>query len=345
MKELRTTLLGETADSEASDRAKLEVDRAARGRSTDAEAHRLYLLARHLMDQYNRDATAKAIGYLQQAVDRDPRFALAWTELSVAFIREVGWALVVAEEGHARGRQAVERALALEPALAEAHAQLAWIQIFHDWNWRGAEASLSRARELAPGSAPVIRLSGTLASMLGRPNEAIGIVRTALDHDPLSAAAYHSLGLTMSVVDDFVGAAEAFGKAIDLAPQRIASRAHLALTLLAQTRLDEALAEARREPEDGYRLWALAIIHRALGQESESDQMLRRLIDDHADHWAFQVAEVHAVRGETDTAFEWLERAYLERDVGLAYANTSPRLRTLHRDARWAAFLVKVGLR
>ena len=140
--------------------------------------------------------------------------------------------------------------------------------MFYDWNWRGADASLGRALELAPGSSSVIRLSGVLAGILGRPDDAIGMFRRALDQDPLSAAAYHSLGLALHVVDDLPDAEEAFRKALDLAPQRIGTHAHLALTILARGRPEEALAEATREAEDGYRLWALAIVHRARGDDA-----------------------------------------------------------------------------
>jgi adenylate cyclase len=111
VKELRTTLLGEAADSDASGEAKAEVARAARGRGTDPEAHRLYLLARHLSDRVTREDTAKAIDYLKQALARDPAFALAWAELSRVYARKthLGWA--PAAEGYARAREAVERPL------------------------------------------------------------------------------------------------------------------------------------------------------------------------------------------------------------------------------------------
>jgi TolB-like protein/Tfp pilus assembly protein PilF len=344
VKELRVALLGEAIDSEASDRARMEVDFAARGRATDAEAHRLYLLARHFMDRFNRESTATAMEHLQQAVEREPGFALAWTELSVAYSRQVGWALVDAREGHARARAAVDRALSLEPALADAHTQLAWIAIFHEWDWAAAERALARAQELAPGSASVIRLSGVLASVRGRLGDAIALYRRALEQDPLSAAAYHSLGLALHSMGDYASAEDAYRKALELVPQRIATRANLALNTLARGRPDEALAEAMREPEPGYRLWATAIVQGALGKEAEADATLRRLIEDHASHWALQVAEVSATRGEKDQAFEWLGRAHAAGDVGLAYVGMSPRLRVLKDDPRWREIERRIGL-
>ncbi|MEZ4588989.1 MAG: protein kinase [Gemmatimonadales bacterium] len=341
---LRTTLLGEAADSGASGRVKAEVDQAARGRSSDPEAHRLHLLARHFMDQFSREATGKATDYLRQAVERDPGFALAWTDLSVAYVREIGWALVPAEEGYQRAREAVERSLLLEPSLADGHAQIAWLRIFRDWAWGDAQASLAQADRLAPGSASVLRLRGVLASVLGRPEEAITIFRRALELDPLSAAAYHSLGLALQVVDDLAGAADAFRRALELAPQRIATHAHLAVTALAQGLEAEAAAEAEREPEEGYRLWALAIVGDATRDSTRSEAALRALIETHAEGWAVQIAEVQAARGEVDAAFDWLDRACESRDAGLALVKTNPRLRSLHAEPRWAALLGRIGL-
>jgi serine/threonine protein kinase/Tfp pilus assembly protein PilF len=343
VKELRATLLGEESDSDARGRAEAEVSKAAKGRATDPEAHRLYLLARHLMDHFTREESAKAIAYLERALKQDPNFPLAWAELSVAYVRQAGWNLVPAAECYRRGIEAVERSLALEPDLANGHAQSAWIKMFYDWDWRGAEVSLARARELAPGSASVLRLAGVLEAIQGRVEKAIALYRRALEQDPLSAAANHSLALGLHAADRFAEAEAAYRAALELAPQRIATRAHLALALLARGRGEEALAEAMREPEEGYRLWAVAIVHHALGHGAESGVALRQLVDGHADHWSVQIADVHAAHGGVDAAFAWLERAYAKRDVGLAHVRTSPRLRTLHGNPQWGAFLKKMG--
>ena len=344
VKELRTTLLGEAADSDASGAAKEEVAKAARGRGTDPEAHRLYLLARHLNDRFTREGVAKGIEYLTQALARDPAFALAWAELGTAYAREAdhGWAPVA--EGYGRAREAVERALALEPDLAEGHALLGWMRMSYDRDWRGAEALFARALELAPGNATALRRAGALVSSLGRPEEAIGLYRRALEQDPLSASAHHNLARTLHAADRFAEAEAAYRKALELAPQRAVTHADLSLTLLARGGGEEALVEAMREPEEPLRLWALAIVHHALAHGAESAAALRELIEKHSDTAAFQVAEAHGARGEVDAAFEWLERAYAQRDGGLSELRAIPNLRPLHGDPRWGAFLRKMGL-
>ena len=345
VKELRTTLLGEAADAKTGTEVTAAVAAALKGRATEPEAHRLYLQARHFIDRNNRDDTANGIGYLKQALALDPEFALAWAELGRAYASEAGqWGLAPVAEGFGRAREAVARALALEPDLAEGHAEMGWIQMNHDWDWRGAEASYRRALELAPGNAVALRRAGLLASNLGRLDEAIGLVRRAVEQDPLSANAYGILGLALHATGRLEEAEAAFRKALELSPQRAATRANLSLSLHAQGRGEEALAEALREPDEARRLWASAIIHRAAGRRAESDAALQELIAKYEMDSAYQVAEVYATLGEADLAFEWLERAYAQRDGGLSAMKTHPRLRSLHADPRWDVFLRKMGL-
>jgi serine/threonine-protein kinase len=344
VKELRTTLLDEEADSDASGAAKAEVAQAARGRGTDPEAHRLYLLARHLIDRDTREETPRAIEYLKEALDRDPKYALAWAELSGAYSLQAGRSWAPVAEGYARAREAAERALSLDPDLPEGHAAIGWIRMFYDWDFRGAEASFARALELAPGNVKVLISTGRLAANLGRLGEAIGFFRRALEQDPLSARSYNNLGIALNCAGRFADAEAAYRKALELAPLSAAVRSSLSLTLLALGRGEEALVEAGREADEAFRSWGLAIVHHGLGHAAESDAALHELIEKYSEGSAFEVADVCAMRGETDRAFEWLERAYAQRDPGLTETKVSPRLRSLHADPRWGAFLKKMGL-
>jgi len=344
VKELRTTLLGEAADAKSGKEVTAAVAAAVKGRATDPEAHRLYLQARHFLNRLNHDDTAKGIEYLKQALALNPEFALAWAELGRTYADEAAWGWAPMVEGYERAREAVARALALEPDLAEAHAAMCWVQMNHDWDWRGAEASYRRALELAPGNAVMLRQAGVLALYLGRLDEAIGFYRRAVEQDPLSANAYHNLGNALHATGRLGEAEAAYRKALELSPQIATTRATIALNLLAQGRGEEALTEVLREAEEWARLWATAIIHHAAGRRAESDAALQELIAKYQAEGAYQVAEVYAARGEADLAFEWLERAYTQRDSGLSETKTDPRLSVLHADPRWDAFLRKLGL-
>ena len=122
----------------------------------------------------------------------------------------------------------------------------------------------------------------------------------------------------------------------------MATHATLSLTLLAQGRGEEALAEATREPEAQLRLWALAVVHHVLGNGAESNAALQELIDEFAEGSPFQVAEVYGARNEVEKAFEWLARAYGQRDPGLIAMKISLPLRSLHGDPRWRTFLTRL---
>jgi hypothetical protein len=104
------------------------------------------------------------------------------------------------------------------------------------------------------------------------------------------------------------------------------------------------LDEFQREGHDTFRLLGLALVQHARGRSAESDAALRELIDQNAAGGAKQIAEAYAYRGEADLAFEWLERAYAQRDPGTGMVKVAPRLRSLHGDPRWQPFLVKMGL-
>ena len=347
LKELRTTLLGDAADAMAGKEvtaAVAAVAAAVKGRSTDPEAHRLFLQARHFIDRNTGEDTKKGIGYLKEALAMEPEFALAWGELGRAYASEANWGWAPAVQGFERAREATTRALALEPDLAEGHAGMGWIQMALDQDWHGAEVSYRRALELAPGNALVLTQSGFLAGNMGRVDEGIELGRRAVAQDPLSASAYFFLGLIYWTAARFTEAETALRKSLELAPLGAVTRTWLSIALLQQGRGEEALAEALREPEAWGRLFASAVIHHAAGHRAESDAALRELAEKYGGEAAYQVAQVHGARGEADLAFDWLERAFTQRDAGIFWTKVDPLLRSLRTDPRWSVFLRKLGL-
>jgi serine/threonine protein kinase len=344
VKELRTTLLGEEPRPDVSGGVKADVAAAAKGRGTDAEAHRLFLQGRYLVDRLGREDLLKGIDYLRQALQADPGHALAWACISRAYAHEAGYGMTQLDDGYARARDAALRSLALEPDLVEGHLALATVQAMHDWDWKGADASCRRALEIAPGNAGALLTSGALARDLGRIEEAIELCRRAVEQDPLNPGGYTGLGMTFRVAGRLPEAEAAYRRALEISPQRVATRMVLSLVLQLQGRNEEALGEAERESEAWARLSALAVIHDACGRRAESDEALHRLIADHAADAAYQIAAIYTSRGETDTAFEWLDTAYAQRDAGLSAVMSEPIFIPLHADPRWISLLRRLGL-
>ena len=132
--------------------------------------------------------------------------------------------------------------------------------------------------------------------------------------------------------------------ALELAPQRSVTRGWLSIVLLLQGRSEDALAEALLESNPGLHLLALTIIYHTTGRQAEADAALQELTDKYADVAAYQIAEAHAARGAGDLAFEWLERAYAQRDSGTCWSMVDRLFRSLHADSRWEPFLRKMAL-
>jgi serine/threonine protein kinase/predicted Zn-dependent protease len=344
VKELRTTLLGDEPDSKTSGETKAEVAAAAKGRGESGEAHRLFLQGRYLVERLGRQDIVKGIEYLKQALELDPGHALAWACLSRAYAHEAGYGWTSVTAGYARARDAVQRALALEPDLVEGHLAIGSIHAAHDWDWKGADASYRRALELAPGRADVLRAAGGLARDLGRLQESISLCRQAVEQDPLSPTSYTALGMSYRVAGLHAEAEEAYRRALEISPQRVATQMLLSIALVAQGRVDEALGEAMKETEEWARLSALAIVHHAAGRREESDRALKDLIEKYAVDAAYQISAIYTMRGEVDPAFEWLEKAFDQRDAGLDAVKMEPIFAPLHSDQRWGAFLEKMGL-
>ena len=344
VKELRSTLLGGAPRSNESEEVRAEVAAAAIGRGTNPEAYRLLLQGRYFTNRLGGEDLARGIVLLRQSVALDPGQALAWASLSWA--EGFAGAAVHGEldQSIARAHEAAARAIALEPGLAEGHLALGWVKLWHDFDWRGAEASIRRAFELAPGNAEVLRTAGMLAHIECRYEEALELCMRALEQDPLSVSSYAFLARVYFALGRLPEAVDAFRKGLEISPAATPIHALLALALSELGRHEEAHAEANREPAEWARLFSLAVVRHRGGQPEESRRALERLIETAASTAAYQIATVYAVRGEVDAAFEWLDRALSQRDSGLAFMRTHERfLRPLEGDPRWRPFLKKMG--
>jgi tetratricopeptide (TPR) repeat protein len=343
VKELRTALLGAAAEP-AAKAAEAEVRKASAGRSHDPEAFQLYLQGKFYGDRVTQADTDKAIALFQRALAIDPDFALAWAGLSQVHQAQAGYGFAPIDQGYERGREAAERALRLAPDLAEGHIALGTVLEGHDWNFAAAEASFRRALELAPGDANALRAAAQLERILGRPKEAGELIGKAIALDPLSARTHRQAGMIAIMGERLDDATASFERALDLAPAAGLNHAFVAITRLMQGNAQELLPIAQLESHGVFRNLALAMIHHALGHAAESDAALKVIVDEFGWTAAYQVAEAYAYRKEIDKAFEWLDRAYDQRDPGVTYSAADVILRPLHADPRWSAFLRRLKL-
>jgi len=344
VKEMRATLMGGQASSPASAEVTAEVQAAVKGRSNNAEAYRLYLQGSFFLNRDTAEHIGKAIDFFQGAVQRDPDYAQAWASLSFCYLHQGTNAWAPFAQGAARARQAARRALAVGPDVAAGHWALGAVLMYYDWDWQGAEASIRRALQLGPEGSQLI-LAARLLQGLGQLDEAAAFVQQALTLDPLNVQAHITAGLQCVYTGRAADAEGAYRKALELSPaQRVRIHYYLGRAEMMQGRLDDALQEFEQEGHEAFRMLGIALVQHARGHAAESREALRVLIQTYADGGAYQIAEAHAFRGDVDGAFEWLERAYSQRDAGLASIKIDPLLRSLHADPRWQPWLKQMQL-
>ena len=344
VKELRTTLMGETANVAQTSKVTAEVAAAVQGRSKNSEAHRLLLQARFFIDRHAAADLLQGIEYLRRALTIDSEYALAWAWLSRALTYAARVGAAPAAQSNAQALEAARRALQLAPDLPEAHLAICWHKIMCEWDWQGAETALQHALKVAPGNADALSAAALLYYILGRTEEAEDCGRRSVAQDPLNSTSYRHLAQPLAELGRFDEAELAYRKAIEISPDAPGLRYRLAMALEKHGRHADAITEAASEKTEWSRWNALAILYFLGGELAESDRWLNKLIDKNAHNLAFQIAMCFAVRGNADAAFEWLERAYLQRDSGLSLVKRWWVLAPIHGDPRWNPFLTKMGL-
>ncbi len=317
---------------------------ASSNQNKNGDAYNAYLQGRYFYERNDKENLDRAVVAYQRAIGLDPGYAAAWAGLADARSAQAGGGYIPLEEGYGKAREAADRALALDPNLAEAQTALGWIKTYYDWDWAGADAAFQRALASGPANTRVLIGAAALARTLGRMQEAVALDRRAVELDPLSPFAYRELGVHLYYSGHLDEALVAFRKVVELSPELPQGHLVIGRVLLAQGRSPEALAEMEREPDPSWRAFGLALGSFAVGRKRESDIALSKVIKEYQFEGAYQIAEIYGFRGENDRAFEWLERAYRQRDSGLAFVKGDPLLKTLQGDPRYAAFLRKMRL-
>jgi Flp pilus assembly protein TadD len=251
------------------------------------------------------------------------------------------------DEGTRLAREAVNHALALDPDLASAIADLAWIANAYDRDLPASVRYTERALVLDPGNIQVLFAAGFAARSLGRLDAALAVYRRVIALDPATPGAYGQLGKVLAFSGQDEQAIAAFHKLIELSPAFPGARHWLSLVLLGdghdRAKAEQSLALAADEPGSCYRLEMLAMSYHALNRAAESDAAMAELEANCEEPASYNIAYAHAFRGEADQAFAWLEKALQHNDGGLSELVSQPMFAPIHNDPRWLPFLRKFG--
>jgi len=314
--------------------------------SGSLEAYNALLQGRFYAHRDTEADDRQAIEHCTEATRLDPRYALAWSALAQAWTSLSAYYLDLAatKEANSRAREAAEHALALAPELATAHIARGYVLQIADFDWRGAEAEFRRALALAPNDGDAKFYLGNLLATFGDLEPAVELTRQALAIDPLRADWYAWLGDYLYVLNRLDEAERAIRKALDLQPAGASYYWNLTVIEIKRGNAPGALAAALREVPGFWQDSALALARQIGSDRKAADAALRTLIEKDANTTPYGIAQVYAQRNDPQQTFEWLDRAWSNRDTGIQYVLYDPFILRYKDDPRFAAFCRKVGL-
>lgn len=325
--------------------------RAPQGTAEGADAYSLYLKGRY---HYHKSTSRaedlqQAIAYFEQAIEREPDYALPYAALSSVYAGQAFAGSLPSKDASSKAKQYALRAIALDDTLAEAHTSLAKVLHF-EWNLSGAEAEIKRAIEVNPSYAQAYwRYAHLLMNQL-RIDEAVSQEKHALELDPLSPQVNYEVGTTLYYARRFDEAVPYFRKALDFDVNHAWAHHNLGMTLVQMGVCDQGMEELQRSASlRGFVSpllkvdLAYAYVH--CGNSMAAREVLREAEKiSNLEAAAAHIAALHSILGEKETAFEWLEKAYRERSALLTELKSEFWFENIRSDPRFASLTKRVGL-
>jgi serine/threonine protein kinase/Tfp pilus assembly protein PilF len=341
--------------NEISDKLRLQLTRAEKKRLTrrhteNAEAYRLYLKGRHHWNRWTEEGFYKAIEYFQQAVEKDPTYALAYTGLADSYVL-LGWnSYLPPKEAFPKGKVAALTALQLDPDLAEAHTPLAALLWLHDWKWEEAQKEFKRSLELSPNYPTANHWYAEFLMTMGRHGEAVSRMQMGQESDPLSLIINVAVGWEFYCGRRYNEALEQLRRTVELDPNYPVTYWILGLLLRKGGSYELAIIEGEKgvRMSGGSPLMRAALAHTfgAAGRTKEALQVLEDLtkLAEQTYVAPYFLAGIHVGLGENDRAMEFLEKSYEEHSHWLIYLHIDPSMDALRDNSRFQDLLRRVGL-
>jgi TolB-like protein/DNA-binding winged helix-turn-helix (wHTH) protein/tetratricopeptide (TPR) repeat protein len=328
-----------------------EEKRLTRTYTANPEAYQDYLKGRYWWNKTTEEGFDKGIEYFQQAIAKDPTYALAYSGLADCYSSLAESGLVPSKEGYLKAKDAALKGLELDDTLAEAHSSLALIKSSYDWDWSGADKEIRRAIELNPSYADAHRLHAEVLWQTGRINEAIAETKLTLELDPLSLDNNDTLGLEFFLARQYDQAIEQESRVLELDPNFIEAYYFRGVAYLKKSMYKEGMTDFQRavkiSPGDTLALTGLGYGYAVTGRGAEAQKVLDKFNELSKEKYisAVFMAKIYAGLREKEKAFEWLEKAYEDRSIiSVGYIKTNPMFDPLRSDPRFADLLRRTNL-
>jgi TolB-like protein/Tfp pilus assembly protein PilF len=323
--------------------------RLANRGTTSLEAYQLYLQGRYAFNRRGAESLKRAIQYFEQATALDPNYAQAYVGLADAYNVINGyWGGLPPKESFPKAKAAARKALELDDKLSEAHTALAEVKAIYEWDWAGAEREFKRAIELSPSSADGRYFYAyTYLTPMGQFEEAVAEMKRALETDPLSLIINANLGDIYYYARQYNHAIEQGRKTLEIAPEFRVAHNNLRIVYEQQGMYEQAITQYQAMGEFGRRRASLLEkAHEAAGPQGYWQKSLELFLDEAKRTYISPtfIAKNYARLGDKERAFQWLEKAYAERDDDLIDLRVEPMYDPLRSDPRFADLLRRIGL-
>ncbi|HLV39566.1 tetratricopeptide repeat protein [Xanthomarina sp.] len=311
-------------------------------RTPVTEAYNLYLQAKHLTYQNSKESYILAEELVKQSIAIDSSYSNSWELLANIYDSgSYNFSIGDTHESNIKGIKAVEKAIEINPNNANAYATLASLQS-RIWKFEASAKNMKKALELEPNNAVIIGVAALMT--FGNIEKSIRLLKTAIELDPLVYTNYYNLGAANYKLNRLDEAMEALNKFSIYYPNIQILHYMKAKVLLAQGHMEEALAENDKETHEFFNLYGKNFILFAMKGKAGTELIFKEFIEKYSNSDPSNMADLYAFRGDYDTAFEYLNKAFLIKDPVLLEALAYPSFQPMYKDSRWKALINNMGL-
>ncbi|HET9744921.1 MAG TPA: adenylate/guanylate cyclase domain-containing protein [Chitinophagaceae bacterium] len=314
------------------------------GSPANTEVYNLILQGNYFLEKRDMESLSRALAFYNKALAIDSLNARGWAGVAKCYNLQATWSWIDPQEGYAKSEMAAKKVIELDGKQADGYRVLGAAKMGRG-DWAGAEDEIRKALKLEPGNNDALRLKALLYRSFGRYDEAIQLIKKSIELDPIRGITYLNHGLILFYANRQDEAIVAIKKVLEINPAFPRAHAFLAKIYLLQGKPQLAYKEFSEESDEDWKKFGLILSLSALGREHEAEKLLSDFVTGFRNDRAYLIAEIYAFRGEKDKAFEWLEKAYKDREpIIFIFLKDDPLLKNLEGDPRHKSLFRRMNL-